>query len=353
MKHHLPAKQIIKRLLLSLLTATTLTACSGSKEFRLDAASDDIGTQNVTVIYSAGDGYRIESVPAIDGQFSLTGSLSSPTFAEVYTSSGSLLGECIIEGGDHIKARFSALNPENIKIEGNDDAELLAEFLKDNRPLVVGDDIDGLNRAIEDFVRKNPKRFASTVLLTRYFTVEGYEEKAAELLGLIPDKYRRANFSEGFEQMLNTSLSSDTLVINEIRAYSRGDSAIIFSPAGTRINLLMLTDNDTRPTDSIKDLISALRTGAQAEEALRVTDLGCDRDTLVWHASLRAIPEDYPAGVDRLWLNAGMATEGVAEASPTTIPYFILTDSTGKLLYRGPSASATRAAFGNLRKRTR
>lgn len=353
MKQRFHVKLTIKKLLLSLLPAAALTACSGSKEFRLDAASDDIGTQNVTVIYSAGDGYRIESVPAIDGQFSLTGSLSSPTFAEVYTNSGSLLGEFIVEGGDHIKARFSALNPENIKIEGNDDAELLASFLKDNRQLISTDDSDGLNRAIEAFVKENPKQFASTVLVTRYFTVEGYEDKAAELLSLIPDKYRRANFSEGFEQMLNTSLASDTIAIDDIMAFSPADTAISFSPAGTRLNLLMLTDNDTRPADSIKEMIAALRAGAQAEEALRITDLGCDRDTLVWHASLRAIPEDYPAGVYRMWLNAGMATSGVAEASPTTIPYFILTDSAGKLLYRGPSASATRAAFGNLRKRAR
>ena len=85
-------------MLLTLLPALLAAACSGSREFRLDAASDDIGTQNVTLIYYADGSYRVESVPAIDGQFSLTSSLSAPTYVEVYTSGGSLLGEFIVEG---------------------------------------------------------------------------------------------------------------------------------------------------------------------------------------------------------------------------------------------------------------
>lgn len=340
----------IIRHILTILLPAILAGCSGSKEFRLDAASDDIGTQNVTLIYYADGSYRVESVPAIDGQFSLTASLSAPTFVEIYTSGGSLLGEFIVEGGDHIEARFSALNPENISIKGNKDAEMLAAFLDENRSLLQSGDTDGINRAIEAFINENPKRFVSTVLLTRYFTVEGYEEKALELTNLIPDKYRAGNFTEGFEQMLAASLASDTLSIAGIRAFSTGDSAVTFTPAGARVNLIMLTDNDTRAADSIKTMLASLRAGSPREETLRITDLGCDRDTMQWKATLRSLPDDYPQGVTRLWLNAGMATEGVAETAPTTIPYFILTDSAGHLLHRSPSVSATRAAYGRLRK---
>lgn len=343
--------KILCKILLLLIPAVIASGCSGSREFRLDAASDDIGTQNVTLIYYTGGSYHVESVPAIDGQFSVTGSLSAPTYVEVYTGTGSLLGEFIVEGGDHIEARFSALNPENISIKGNDDAESLAEFLKNNRKLVDSNDFDGLNRAIEEFVRDDPERFVATVLLTRYYTVEGYEDKAIELIQMIPEKYRKENFSEGFEQMLNVSLASDTLSLKEIRAFSKEDTAATFLPGGTRLNLVMLTDNDSRGADSIKAMISALRAGSPAVDSLRIVDLGCDRDTLLWHSSLRALPEDYPRDVTRLWLNAGVATEGIALAAPTTIPYFLLADSTGRLLYRGPSASATRAAYGRITRK--
>lgn len=343
-------KAILNKLLLLILPLLLATSCSGSKEFRLDAASDDIGTQNITLIYTTDGSFHVESVPAVDGHFSITGTLSAPTFVEVYTGSGSLLGEFIVEGGDHIEARFSALNPENISIKGNKDAETLAEFMKENRKLVESNDFDGLNREIEAFIKDDPERFVSTVLLTRYFTVEGYEDRALELIQLIPEKYRRGNFSEGFEQMLNRSIASDTIALTAVRTFSTDDTAAVFTPAGAKINLLMLTDNDTRGADSIKTMLSTIRGGSPSEETLRIVDFGCDRDTLMWKASLRALPEDYPDGVIRMWLNAGMASEGIAATAPTSIPYFILTDSVGKLLYRGPSASATRAAYGRIRK---
>ena len=337
--------------ILPLLWLSVLVAgCSGSREFRLDAASDDIATQNVTLIYPAGDGYRVENVPAVDGHFSLTGMLSEPPFAEVYTAAGTLLGEFIVDGGDQIEARFSAMNPENISIKGNKDAEMLAQFVADNRDLIVSKDIDGLNRAIAAFVRKHPKRFVSTVLMTRYYTVTGYEREAYELLDLIPGKYRRGEFTAGFEQLLSRSLDSDSIMIGSIKGYGRGDSAIIFNPAGTRVNLVVMADNDTRLADSIKNLFAVLRASTPSTEILRITEMGCDRDTLMWKTSLRALPDDYPADIERIWLTAGMATTGVAEATPTDLPYFILTDSTGRMLYGGPSASATRAAYGRIRK---
>lgn len=335
----------------SLLTAIIVTSCSGSREFRLDAVCDDIGTQNVSLIYYSGESYHIESIPAIDGQFSLSGALSAPTFIEVYTKNGALLGECIVNGGDVVKARFSKLNPENLSIKGNKDAEQLAEFIKKNHQLIDSIDDAGLNQAIESFIKEDPKRFVASVLLNRYFTVKGYEQKALELIQLIPNKYRKENFSLGFEQLLYRTIEADSLSINQFRAFSHKDTVTTFSPAGAKINLLMLTDNDSRAADSIKEMLSVLRAGDPKVDSLRIVDLGCDRDTMLWHSSLRSLPDNYPEDITRLWLNAGMAAEEVAITAPTTIPFFILTDSTGRVLYRGPSAIATRAAYGQIAKK--
>jgi hypothetical protein len=328
-----------------------LTGCSGSREFRLDAATDDIGTQNVTLVYYADGAYHQEEVSAIDGNFTYIGTTSEPTFVEIYTSSTSLLGEFIVEGGDHIKARFSRLNPENVTIKGNKDSEMLADFMKENRKIFDKNDVNAINRAIEAFVRENPKRFLSTVLLTRYFTLEGYEKLAAELFALIPSKYRTEGYTTGFQQLLSEALASDTLAITSIRSFSLDDTAYIYTPAGAKMNLLMLLDGESRGEDSIKQMLSVLRNGTPSTANLRITDFGCDRDTMQWHSSLRDLPTDYPADIKRLWLVGSVATEGIAASTPTTIPYFILTDSVGTLLYRSSSATATRAAFGRLRKK--
>ena len=64
---------------------------------------------------------------------------------------------------------------------------------------------------------------------------------------------------------------------------------------------------------------------------------------------MRSLPDGFPRRVRHMWLNAGPATEGIAQTAPAAIPFFILTDSAGHVLWRGESASAARAAFGRLR----
>jgi hypothetical protein len=338
---------------LTSLCALVLCCCSGQREFRIDVTSDDLGTQNISIIYYANGAYNCETVSAIDGKFTINGMLADPTLVELFTANGAPLGSLIVDGGDDIEAHLSVMAPENMTIKGNKDSELLVEFLNDNQQALKTNNADALNRAVEAFIRENPKRFLSIVLLTRYFTVEGYEKLALELFQQIPDKYRRPDFTAYFEQLLSTALASDTLTIGNIRTFSPGDSAFIFKPAGAKLNLLMLTDNDSRTTDSVKAMLTAIRGGAPTKEMLRITDFGCDRDTLVWHSSLRNIGniENYPSDVDHLWLVAGAASDGIFQTAPSSIPYFILTDSTGRMLYRGASVAATKAAFGRYRKK--
>lgn len=252
-----------------------------------------------------------------------------------------------MRGGDEIRARFSYLNPENIKIEGNDDAEALAEFIAGNRKAIDTGDSHALNLAIDRYIADRPDSFLATVLLTRFYTTRGYEKRAAELYAMIPEEYRRDGFVSGYGDLLGPVLASDTVIVDNVRAFA-GDSLAFFSPRGARLNLLMLTTDKSRTADSLVTLVTTL-TAATADSLLRITDMGCDRDTLYWHRSMRSLPDGFPRRVRHMWLNAGPATEGIAQTAPAAIPFFILTDSAGHVLWRGESASAARAAFGRLR----
>lgn len=324
-----------------------LGACSRSREVRIDALSDDIGTRNVVVTFADGDTYRSETVSAIDGTFSLTLMMSTPdpTVVEVTTTEGAPLGMFIVRGGDHIKVRLSVRDPRAIEVEGNRDAEHLAEFLKEQGELIDSGDVAALNKVIDSYISEHPDEFLSTVLLTHFYCVPGYEERAMELLRLIPEKYAPRGFAFPFMQQLDLSQAADSLAIEEVKGYSRGDSAYIWRPAGARLNLLMLTDDSSRMADSIRTLASLLDNPADASR-LRITDFGIDRDTILWNASMRNLPEDYPSPVMRLWLPAGSATVPLTEVRPSAIPYFILTDSLGNMLARSPSTTAIRSAYG-------
>lgn len=332
-------------MLAGLLTA----ACSRSGDFHLEVASDDIGTQNVKVVYFSNGTYQTKNLNAIDGKFSVDGTVDGPSYLEVYTSNGALLGTLIVEGGDDIKARLSALNPENISVEGSDDSESLLKFLADNRENIAKNNFDQLNHNIEEFVRKNPDDYLSTVLMGNFFHYGGYEELALELLNLLPEKNTGNGVLLGVTQLLSASLSADTTRVATIYGFCEADSALTVSTAHTRLNVLLVTDDRSRAADSVSKMLSALRAGANARK-LAIYDLGCDRDTIVWHSSLRNIPESYPDSVNHLWLPAAEATPEIAALAPSDRPYFVLTDSLGKVLYRGASASALRAAFGQHRK---
>lgn len=330
----------IAMMVVAMLVATAVVSCSKSKEFRVDAVSDDIGTQNVTLLYIDADGaFRQELVPAIDGKFSAVGLIDGPTYFEVLDASGRKLGEFIADGGDKIEARFSIENPENVSVKGNDDSELLVKWLAENRSGIDKGDVLGVNGAISAFVKEHDDQFVSTALLMKYFTVSGHEEEALQLLQGIDEKYRPGSKVLGFEQMLNMKLVGDSVKIDNIRMYSRADSAWVYTSRGARRNLVMLTDGDSRGADSIRKMVEAIK-------GVRITDMGCDRDTLLWKASLRNLPTDYPGDVERVWLPAGMATRGIAETAPADLPAFILTDSLGNILYR---TTSTRAMARQLR----
>lgn len=343
--------RILLNITLLALASTLLAACSRTKEFTAELDSDDIGTQNITLTYFADDAWNTEQISALNGHFSIKGAVSGPTYFEVYTSSGTLLGAFIADGGDEITGRLSALNPENYHLKGNDDSQALVKWIADNRKALDKKDISAINRAVAEEIQRDPDRFLATALLLNYFSFPGYEKQALQLLQLIPEKYRPRDYTMGAEQLLSASLAADSASITNIRTFCQADSILTFTPNGAHINLLILTDDQCRAADSIRQLIATLRAGAPTAKQLRITDLGIDRDTLLWHSNLRSLPQDYPSGVDRLWLNEGPATEGIAPLAPTDIPYFILADSTGRVLTRTPSATAARAAYGQWRRK--
>lgn len=336
---------------LILAAGLLLACCAKNPEFRLEAVSDDIGTQNVNIRYVDANGtFHIEQVPVVDGMFSYVGRTDGPSYVVITDNSGRKLGELIADGGDEIKAHFSISEPANISIEGNDDAILLKDWLDQNREILDKGEEAAVNAAIEAFVEKHPKQYASTVLVLQYFNVAGHEEQALSTLRAINEKYRPASKVLWFEQMLNISIEGKDAPIPNLRVFARkagksgADSAFTFSTRGAAYNLLLLTDNDSRSADSIRQLIEAVAPSGDgdASRKIRISDLGCDRDTLLWRSSMRSLPDDYPEGVNRYWLPAGPATPGLAEAAPPAIPSFILTDSLGHILLRTPSASSMR-----------
>lgn len=359
----------VGRLLAGLLAPLLLVACGGGPAFRIDGTVDGLGTQNLTLVYYADGAVQQAYAPAVDSHFSMMGNTDEPALVWVYNNTGTLVGRLIVEGGDALEAHFSLSNPYEVSVKGNDDAELLARFIRDNATLLnridakaststarhqagtstaTKADRDALNQAVESFVKKNRKSVAATAVLAEFYDYgDGNRQKALELLDLIDPDYRPDGFTRPMMSLIATSEFPDSLLTARrsplrggIRVFGRDNKADTLSVRKNSHTLLMFTTDGSRRSDSVSDLIENLA----ERPSVKVADLSTDKDTAIWH---RSLPDAGQTDIARYWLPGGPAAPVANTLRVSADPYFVITDSTARILYRGPSVSQARRVLGN------
>ena len=68
-----------------------------------------------------------------------------------------------------------------------------------------------------------------------------------------------------------------------------------------------------------------------AEGKIRVIDILAESDTMGWHKTIAG--EDWP----HYWAPGGPLEQGIQLLGITSLPWFAVTDSTGLVVYSGPS----------------
>lgn len=358
--------------LLALLSAT---GCGSGPEFRIDGTVEGLGTQNLTLVYYDNDAVQQVNAPAVDSRFSMIGRTGSPTLVWVYNNTGTLLGRLIVEGGDAVEATFSINNPLDIRVKGNDDAVLLAKFMRDNATLLnrvtstaststgrhragtataTQADYEALNQAVESFVRKNRKSVAAAVVLSEFYNPAwSAQAKATELLELIPADYRPNAVTASMMSLVAATEYPDSLLTAKhsplrkgIRVFSASGDADTLRISRGRSTLLMFTRDGSRRSDSVSGLVeSVIQT-----QRTRIVDISLDNDTATWH---RSLPDDGQTDpVNRYWVPGATASAGINDLKIWCEPFFVVTDSTARILYRGPAASKARQAVNQAKPQT-
>lgn len=83
--------------------AMLLAACSGRKAFTVEIDNADLGSQQLTVEYTAGGGQRVWLNPTvIDGAATFSGQSPEGAHVEIYLSNGALYREFMARDGDRI-----------------------------------------------------------------------------------------------------------------------------------------------------------------------------------------------------------------------------------------------------------
>lgn len=350
---------LLVRLALSLivLPAMMLVSCGKNPEFHISGKIDGIGTQNLRIVYYSDGAMQQSTTSAIDNKFSMIGRTGEPTLVWIYSNTGQLLGRCIVDRGDKVDVEFSMINPLEVKMSGNEASQQLAGFMTDNATLLAaidraGRSADGkpgsveaesraLNRAVEEFVKKNPQSVASSAIIAEFYDFStGDGDKVLRMLDSLEPEYRPSNIVSGFANLLAATQFADSVLLAgnspfaaPVRLWGEtADSMVEFDVKGGKgRTLIIFSDDASRRADSVGALVERLKNRGN----LQFADISFDADTIAWHRSL----EDVDArGVKRYWLPGASAAPAVSSLKITRLPFFVVTDSTAAILYRGSSA---------------
>lgn len=322
-----------------------MSSCGHDGTFRIDGMIKNFGTGNLRVVYFSRGAVQSVVAPAVDGKFSMMGYAGDDdVVARVYTGKGVLIGRVIAAGGNAVEVEFDATDSSVMNVGGNDDSKAFARFLSDNAELIRTKDVEGLNGAVAAYVKSNPESLVSGLLLHDYFSWQGHEAEAQELTELLLAKVVNLVSLDGLQQVTyRASLPVDSLRMAPMKLYGRADSLENVNVDSVAVTLLMITDVESRMSDSIESVIMAL--GKKMEEGkLQIVDLSCDTDTVSWHKSLSEIDavvdslkKDELAVVKRVWMLSPYSVQGIDNLSISCTPWFVVADSTGTVLYNGSS----------------
>ena len=185
-----------------------------------------------------------------------------------------------------------------------------------------------LDAAIEKYVRENPRDMLSTVLLIADYSDYSDRANVEKLLKSIDISVRPETLTDLFRESAATAAKrhQPRLMTLELYKHGAGFEKIKLSGQPTLLYLW------TNPLDDVKALNPQLRDFAQdAERGARFIDILCESDTMRWHHAIAGEPWQH------YWAPGGPMEKGIQVLGATTMPWYAVTDSTGLVIYSGPS----------------
>lgn len=361
--------RIIHPLLLALLLLPMLCACSKKNAFSVEGSISDGATMNMRAIYYDGGRLQNSVFPTDKGNFAFEGSSADGTIVELLSNDYRVLGRFYAVDGDEIKVTLDPKSVNKIRIEGNEVSQRWAKVLNDNARLLDSRDSKGINAFIARYVGSHRSDIVSTLLMMTAYDWSVSPAEGEKLLSSISPGSRPARLVEGYEASLaRVGRDAAQSRVVPFTYLDENDTIGVFNPRRSTIALLAFSDQNSGRSDSIVPTLKRIYSDAKAKgrlaaksqpvlsdrtdsvakgsKGLRILDFSMDGDTLSWRRGLRL----DSAGFDHGWAAGSVAAPAVARLGIPRLPYFIVVDSTGAQVYRGPSLKAAEAALGKKMK---
>lgn len=322
-----------------------VSACGSSDDFRVLGTVENLGTQNLRVVYRTDKGVESFTTTAIDGQFSFTGQSPKETLVEVFTTDRAPLGYVVIKNGQTVKARFNRDNRYDMTLKGNGVSSDLAGFMRDNAGVLSSGSDEEVNGLVAEYVGDHTGDMVSTVLLLTQFRAGGHEAEADSLFDLIDHEARPGYLCDAVRGAINERLRYDlSTPVVPFDMFTSADTLMSFNPQDAAVSMLVFTSRESERDREFVGAVGDIYRKHKGEPEVCLVDISLSTDTAAWHASVAG---DSARWV-QAWVPGGVAAPGVSLLRIPRTPYYVVADSAGTQIYRGPSMDEAAGAVDSI-----
>lgn len=334
MKH---IKSIIAIIALSLLAVS----CK-DEAFTVKGNFSDGGTQNIRALYVTDyETLQSEWITMTNGQFELTGINYDWTIVYLINNKKEIIARAALKNGDDIEINGSMADPYHVTVTGNDANEEWNQFMTENAALYASADRTQLNQAIEKYVQTNPNRISSTLLLLNDYANIETTTNVDTLFKHISIDARPSGLVNNYfalTQQLDTEKSNKN--IPTIMLFNSEDTIITISTARYKTTLLYFWDKKDNSKREVLKELKKLYAKYEEEGRLQVADIMMSPDSAQWHKILTNDSTKWK----HYWAPGGPLNRSLVNINVGNTPFYVVTTSIGKQLYRGSSIADAVAA---------
>lgn len=324
-----------------------LWACGDNTQFRVEGEVEGLGTRSITLTYVADGRLDQKTMVAIDGKFSLTGNSKDYTIAELSASDHRVIARMLVRNGETLKCRLDLNAPENNEITGNSASEQWCSFLKENADSLA---MPGkANAIIARYVEQHSGDILSSALMLTEFDARNSQLEADSLIGIIKTSARPESLVDGYRYLLS-SVNSGAVnaTVKSFSIESAGDSVERYYPVRFTCTMLAFTGKDGERRDTIVPLLRSLRE-SHSNNRFHLVEVSTAPDSAAWRRDISADSATWT----QVWVPAAATYAPFEALQLPYVPFYVVSDSIGRVMYRGSSAvEAARKASDYIKSKT-
>ena len=322
-----------------------MAACGSSDSFTIGGTVVGNPNMNLYAKYYGNGKVVTPVVRVAEGRFQISASSRMPALVELCDNEGRPLGYLLAQNGDNLSVEINRSNPFLMQVSGTDAMDDWCRLANANAETLVAEEDSVVNALIEKEVRANPASLASAMLVATAFRKGANPALADSVVSLLDPSVRISALFDASSTLQSLFAGKPYTEAVDSLPYRVASDARTrhFSPKGYKRSILAFCTQYPGVADYRRDSLNPLLREISADKKLQIIDFYLAPDTVTWKSAIRRDTVNYT----QAWAPGGIFAKGIDRLAIPAEPFYIVTDSAGRQLYRGSSLENARTVATN------